>query len=210
MLRVVRSNLSHTLAAAATALGVLVVAQPSLSIAKSRQECRAECAELRQECRGSCQAGFRDCLRPAREQTKACVAGCAETFADGSEELRACAEQCIEELLVPARLDCGEQRRACKSECRPDDCVLTCVADDGGANACVADCALGFRECARAGREEIRACLKEAGCNHESTAEEKVVCAETCAETAVLAHQQCRDDFAECVGICADPGEPIE
>ncbi|MFT4572710.1 MAG: hypothetical protein ACI91F_003615 [Candidatus Binatia bacterium] len=166
-----------------------------------RATCQAACKDLRNDCGRGCRAESIDCIRPAKEETRACFAVCGEDFEAESVELGECRDSCVAEILNPVRTECRASRKECRSICYPGTCRQDCRGDATPPSTCKSECALELRECAKAGRAELRGCIGEAGCR-VLEGEEREDCVAACVEPARENHAACKTTFQECAEVC--------
>ncbi len=183
-------------------LCAMALAIPSLASAKPSAACMEECSAIRAECSDACSAEFKDCVRTARTDGRACKNTCRAETERGTEERAACATACKEEIVAPAREACGELRGECGPICKPGNCRRACAHRDHmpPANECVAACASDFRDCAGAGKGELRECL--APCKDLEPGEEREACFNACTATVSAGREECRAAFEGCAGVC--------
>lgn len=178
---------------------------------EDRQRCHSECRDFRNDCGRACRAEVFDCVRPAKEETRACKASCGETFEAESVELEECNAACVADLLTPVRTECREAGKECRATCNPSDCRRGCRIDADSADPCKAECAHDLRDCAKAGRAELKGCITDAGCR-DLEGEEGEACVGVCADAAREGHALCKEAFQGCAESCeaAEDGEEDE
>jgi len=165
------------------------------------RDCLQECVGLKHTCARGCRAQIRDCLRPAREETRLCRQECAAGFAQDSPELAVCEEDCGQQFFAPAREECFVAGRECRNECRPGRCHCICRpgSDRPRPTGCKADCAEQLGTCAKQGRRELRVCLRD--CRVADNGD-GLVCAQSCFEQVRASHEACKTQFRTCIGEC--------
>jgi len=166
-------------------------------------ECLVECAGLGLQCVRGCNAAFNDCVRGAKLEMRVCRNECAEQFEEETPEFEACTATCRQEILVPAREECGPLRRECVSQCWPGPCLRICGPRGDGVgevDECRAGCAGELRSCAKAGKAALRECL--APCRSLTDEVERHECFAACAQDARAGAAACREEYRSCSAGC--------
>ncbi len=169
-------------------------------------ECVRECVGLRRDCARACNASFLDCMSGARLEMRMCRAGCVEQFGEDTPELETCLATCRDEIVIPAREECGALRRECAPQCQPGPCLLLCRPDGGGIgedDECRGACARDLRSCAGEGKAALWECLSP--CRSLTDEAEREACATTCVEAARAGAAACKEGFETCASACEVP-----
>jgi hypothetical protein len=167
-------------------------------------QCLLDCREAREGCGEACRASFASCMAGPRIELRECRDVCVAEFEAESAELEACLQTCRDEILAPAREECGPQRQECRATCRPGDCLQICRPDGEVPpviNECRVACGAALYECASAVKAELRECMMP--CREILDEVEREACAAICIEAtrddAIACHETFRSCAAECV-----------
>ena len=148
---------------AKAALATLVFGLTLAGGGVAEAQCIEECLAQRGECRDACLAERRDCVAGPREDFRICRVDCRELFDRETEgdDLRTCVRDCFDEHFVEAQAECRIDQRECRRSCDPGRCRRVCADDRPLPEelACVRDCTLDLRTCAREDRAALRTCL---------------------------------------------------